>query len=72
MNTKIPIEQAILKDTRAIRRLLEVDEAAKGPELLISLQEKMLEAIEQTQAQIAQMHQLLGSNRRNPTVSSRD
>ncbi|GEO83857.1 MULTISPECIES: hypothetical protein [Alphaproteobacteria] len=72
MNKEIPIEQAILKDTRAIRRLLEADEAAKGPELLISLQEKMLEAIEQTQAQITQMHQLLSSSRRNPTISSRE
>ncbi|MCC8934761.1 hypothetical protein [Rhizobium sp. 'Codium 1'] len=72
MKTETPIDLAILKDTRAIRRLLEADEAAKGPERLISLQEKMLEAIEQTQAQIAQMHQLLSSSRGNPTITSRD
>jgi hypothetical protein len=72
MNKDTQIEQAILKDTRAIRRRLEADEAAKGTELLISLQEKMLEAIEQTQAQIAQMHQLLSNGRRNPTPSPRD
>ena len=59
--TKETIEQAILAEARAIRRLLQPqsDQLVTGPETLIRIQVKILEALEKVSSQIERLNQKL-------------
>lgn len=57
----VSIEQAILRDTRAIRQLMEPKEGHQmtGAEMLIEIQSKVLDTLEQIRLDIQHLHQRL-------------
>jgi hypothetical protein len=66
--TNQTIEQAILAEARAIRRLLQPrsDQQMSGPEVLIQIQVKVLEALENVSSQIERLHQKLDHLKPSP------
>jgi hypothetical protein len=66
--TSQTIEQAILAEARAIRRLLQPssDQQMSGPEVLIQIQVKVLESLENVSSQIERLHQRLESLKLSP------
>jgi len=66
--TKATIEQAILAEARTIRRLLQPpsDQQIPGPEVLIQIQAKILEALENVSSQIERLNQKLDCLKPSP------
>lgn len=66
--TKETLEQAILAEARAIRSLLQPpsDQKIPGPEALIRIQVKILEALENVSSQIGRLNQKLDCLKPSP------
>ncbi len=66
--TKATIEQAILAEARAIHSLLQPpsEQQIPGPEVLVQIQVKILEALENVSSQIERLNQKLDCLKPSP------